>query len=99
MRLLRNIPTAIKYLFDGEVPFKKKILLILGIIYFISPIDLIPEPVIGLGIIDDVALITYILSKLSADLEEYRLKKYRKNKDEEIKDKIIEDVDYDIKDE
>jgi len=98
MSFFRKIPLAIKYLFDGEVPFRKKLWVLFGLIYFISPIDLIPAPVLGLSIIDDLVLITFIINKMSSDLDKYKINLERRKKEKDIKKDIIEDVDYDIKD-
>ncbi|WP_425446623.1 YkvA family protein [Dethiothermospora halolimnae] len=95
---LKKIPLAIKFLFDKEVPLRKKIWLILGLVYVVSPIDLIPAPILFFSALDDMAIVAFILTKLSDDLEEYALEQERKKKEEDIEDKIIEDVDYDIKD-
>jgi len=98
MSFFGKIPLAIKYLFDGEVPFRKKLWVLFGLIYFISPIDLIPAPVLGLSIIDDLVLITFIINKMSSDLDKYKINLERRKKEKDIKKDIIEDVDYDIKD-
>ncbi|KPU27887.1 hypothetical protein TR13x_00600 [Caloranaerobacter sp. TR13] len=89
MSFIKRASIAIKYLLDSNVPFSKKIWIILGLIYLISPIDLLPEPILGFGIIDDIVLIMYILAKLAKDLDEYM------NKEK----KIIENVEYEVKDE
>ncbi|MTI66657.1 MAG: DUF1232 domain-containing protein [Firmicutes bacterium] len=98
MGYFRKIPLAFKYIFDGEVPFKNKIWIIFGLIYLVSPIDLIPEPVLGIGIVDDFVLITFILNKMSMELENYSYEKQRKKQENDIKGEVIEDVDYEIKD-
>ncbi|WP_427339463.1 YkvA family protein [Caloranaerobacter sp. DY30410] len=89
MSFIKRASTAIKYLLDSNVPFSKKIWIILGLIYLISPIDLLPEPILGFGIIDDIVLILYILAKLAEDLDEYINKE----------NKIIENVEYEVKNE
>ena len=98
MSFFRKIPLAIKYLFDGEIPFRKKLWVLFGLIYLISPIDLIPAPVLGLSIIDDLVLITFIINKMSSDLDKYKVTLERRKKEKDIKENIIENVDYDIKD-
>lgn len=53
---LRRLP---RYLRDREVSFGKKMLVVLGAAYLISPVDLLPElfiPVIGW--LDDLGLLT-----------------------------------------
>lgn len=99
MNLIRKIPLTFKYLFDKEVKFRKKLLIILGLIYFISPIDFIPEAVLlHFGIIDDITLFLFIISKLSEDLDKYIDEKQKRNKDENIRGKVIDFVEYSIRD-
>lgn len=99
MTFFKKIPIALRFLFDKEVPFRKKILLILGLIYFIMPIDFIPEPILLVGFIDDIVILAFVLTKSSSDLDKYVKEKEIIKKDENIKGKIIENVEYDIKDE
>lgn len=86
---------AIKYLIkDSTVPWHKKALVIFGIIYLLSPIDLIPAPVLGFGIIDDVALWVFILSSLKEQLDKY----YPQSDAKTYNNKnVIDAVDYEVK--
>jgi uncharacterized membrane protein YkvA (DUF1232 family) len=43
-----------------------------AILYIISPIDLIPDYIIGLGQIDDIAILSLSLYFLEQDLQKYR---------------------------
>ena len=66
-QLLLNLPKFIKLIYrlfkDSRVPFHLKGVLILALIYAISPIDLIPDFLIpGLGQVDDI-IILYAASK------------------------------------
>jgi len=50
---------------DPDVPAPEKAKLALAITYFISPIDLIPEALLGpVGYLDDIALAAYVLDGL-----------------------------------
>ena len=50
---------------DSDVPVKEKAKLAGAIAYFISPIDLIPEAIIGpIGYIDDISLAAYVLNQI-----------------------------------
>ena len=50
---------------DKEVPESKKIKLLAAIAYFISPIDLLPEAIVGpIGFLDDIALSAYVLNDI-----------------------------------
>lgn len=52
---------------------KSTILIItVGLVYFLSPVDLIPDIVVGAGLIDDVALIGYIAKKINQDILKYK---------------------------
>ncbi|MGG3563449.1 YkvA family protein [Neobacillus rhizosphaerae] len=43
-----------------------------AILYFVSPLDFVPDFIIGLGIIDDAAVIGFTLKKISKELEGFR---------------------------
>ncbi|MBV7503978.1 DUF1232 domain-containing protein [Bacillus sp. sid0103] len=48
------------------------ILTVIGtLLYFVSPLDLIPDFIIGLGILDDAALIGYTVKKISTELDAF----------------------------
>jgi uncharacterized membrane protein YkvA (DUF1232 family) len=49
-----------------------KIVLIIALLYIISPIDLLPDAIPLLGLVDDVLVAGYALRQASAELERYR---------------------------
>ena len=53
------------------VPWKTICLLVAGLIYFIYPIDLIPDFIPVSGIIDDVALIAWIYDSIKGDIDNF----------------------------
>ena len=53
------------------VPWKTICLLVAGLIYFIYPIDLIPDFIPIAGIIDDVALIAWIYESIKEDIDNF----------------------------
>ncbi|MFH1196973.1 MAG: DUF1232 domain-containing protein [bacterium] len=60
----------VKLTLDKDVPASKKVKLAVVIAYFISPIDLLPEAILGpMGYLDDVALAAYILNEMIIDLD------------------------------
>ena len=62
---------------DKEVPAKKKIKLLAGIAYFISPIDLLPEAFLGpIGYLDDIAVAAYVLNELVNDIDPQIIRKH-----------------------
>lgn len=56
---------------DKKVPKRKKILVILGIIYLFLPVDLIPPVLFPFGFLDDVVLWLWILWHLKDTLDQY----------------------------
>lgn len=82
----KRIRSMKKFLLDPDVPKRKKLLVIFGIIYLFMPIDIVPEPVLGIGLIDDVVLWLFILTHLSDELDSYwkdsgEAAQYKKKKD------------------
>jgi uncharacterized membrane protein YkvA (DUF1232 family) len=54
-----------KLTLDSRVPLKQKIKLGFAVAYFISPIDLLPEAVLGpIGYLDDIAVAAWVLDDL-----------------------------------
>lgn len=52
---------------------KGTILTVIGaIIYFVSPVDLVPDFIAGLGLFDDAAVIGYTIKKISTELDEFK---------------------------
>ena len=72
LKVLGKRILAIKdLLLDPDVSKGKKLLVIFGIIYLFSPLDLIPAPVLGFSVIDDLVLWGFILTHLSDELDSY----------------------------
>lgn len=42
-----------------------------AVLYFVTPLDAIPDFLFGFGLIDDAAIITYVLSRVKGELEAY----------------------------
>ena len=57
------------------------ILVIVAIIYFITPTDFVPDFILGLGYIDDISVLKWVLVQISKDLEEFKKWEEKKNKD------------------
>ena len=55
-----------------EVPIGSIIAIISALTYFISPVDMIPDAVPGLGYMDDAAVITACLALVHSDLTDYQ---------------------------
>ena len=57
LNLFNSFRVAWRLLWDGKVPMSAKIIPILTVLYILSPIDLIPDVVVGLGQLDDLAIL------------------------------------------
>ena len=82
----------LKFLFDKNIPLKEKWWVIIPLIYILSPADLIPAPVLGFGIVDDLIMLSFLLTKVYDKTKKY----YFDSKNTKEKD-IIENVEYEIK--
>lgn len=55
---------------------KSKLLLcVAALLYVVSPLDLVPDFVIGLGFLDDVAIVLWAFKTLGDEIEKYRKQK------------------------
>ena len=55
-----------------DIPWASIILVVVAIIYFVSPIDLIPDFIPFAGYIDDAAVIAFVLMQIKTDLDNFR---------------------------
>ena len=53
-----------------DIRWSSIVLVTVGIIYFVSPIDLWPDSLPG-GLIDDVAVIGFVIAQIKADLDNF----------------------------
>lgn len=84
-----------KFLFDKNIPLKEKWWIIIPLIYILSPADLIPAPILGFSIIDDAVVLGYLLSVVVGKSNKYYgSPNNKKNKE---KENIVENVEYEIK--
>ncbi|WP_326909413.1 DUF1232 domain-containing protein [Sedimentibacter sp. MB31-C6] len=91
---MSRIYLIFKFLFDKNIPLKEKWWIIIPLIYILSPIDLIPAPIFGFSIIDDIIMFIFLLSIVMEKTKKYYDKE--KNNKNVKKDKIVEDVEYEI---
>lgn len=85
---------------DPNVKKRKKLLVILGLVYLAMPIDLIPAVIFPIGFIDDIVLWLWILYHLRETLDTYWLGEKTVDLSKEYKGKtIIDDVEFEVKEE
>ncbi|MGD8348327.1 MAG: DUF1232 domain-containing protein [Gammaproteobacteria bacterium] len=54
-----------------EIPAASLISIIASIIYFVMPIDVIPDFILALGLVDDAALLGWVLSSVKSDIDHF----------------------------
>ena len=54
-----------------RVPLKSIALVIGGLLYFLTPLDLIPDFIPVVGFLDDAAVVAYVLRSIRADVEQF----------------------------
>lgn len=83
-RLYRNLKLIFPLIKDywkgsyRDISIKSIVIFLAGLAYIISPIDLIPDYIIGLGQLDDIAIMGLSLHYLEKDLLKYKEWKDRK---------------------
>jgi uncharacterized membrane protein YkvA (DUF1232 family) len=55
-----------------DVPRKSLLLVAAGILYFVVPIDAIPDFLLGLGYLDDLTVLTYVIGIVRDEIERFR---------------------------
>lgn len=81
----------LKFLFDKNVPLRDKWWVIIPLIYILSPADLIPAPILGFSMVDDLVMLSFLLTKVYDKTKKYYFDN-KKAKD----DDVIENVEYEI---
>lgn len=56
-----------------EIPKRTIILVVAALLYFISPVDLVPDFIPLTGFLDDAAVIGFVFKQVSKDLEKYKV--------------------------
>jgi len=103
VRFIKRVGVLHKYIFDPNVSFMRKIIVAAMIFYVFSPLDLLPDPILGFGFIDDAFIAIYVITKISDELDKYINSIENIKKNNKVininKDKVIDNVDYKIDDE
>jgi uncharacterized membrane protein YkvA (DUF1232 family) len=48
-----------------------------ALVYFLMPLDAIPDPIVALGLVDDIAVISHTLKLTRTDLDRYQQWRYK----------------------
>lgn len=68
---MKSIKYFFEYIKDKEVPFLKKGLILVSLLYFILPTDIVPDFIIGLGWLDDAAVAAFIWNAVRSEVGNY----------------------------
>ena len=75
-KLFNKLMLVIKYLKNKNIPVYKKLIIVACLIYIIFPADIMPDYVIGIGILDDLVALASILLTMKSELNESNNKGY-----------------------
>lgn len=54
-----------------DIPWGSIVLVTVAILYFVSPLDLLPDAVPGIGFVDDAAVIAFVVAQIKAELDNF----------------------------
>ena len=63
-----------------DIPLGTILSIVVTLLYIISPVDLIPDVIPGVGYLDDIALLVWVLKSIHSDVEEYKQWRVDNNK-------------------
>ncbi|MBE6354737.1 DUF1232 domain-containing protein [Treponema sp.] len=55
------------------VPVKTIGMIILTLVYVFSPIDIIPDCIPGIGLVDDATMVSLCLAAVKSDIEDFKI--------------------------
>ncbi|MCT4662369.1 MAG: YkvA family protein [Tissierellales bacterium] len=82
---LKNIVELLSDYKNGrytEIPKNTITASIIALLYFVVPTDIIPDWIISIGFLDDLAVVSHLLKQIQSDLDEYAKWKIENSNDE-----------------
>jgi len=67
----QNVQVLWEYVKSGEVPWYEKVAPLAALVYLVSPIDLIPDAIPGIGLLDDVGVIGLVVKDMWDKLQAF----------------------------
>ncbi len=71
LSFIKDVKALYNYMLDSKVPWYRKSIVLGALIYFITPIDSVPDLVPLVGYLDDLGVITAVLKFLGSELIPY----------------------------
>lgn len=60
-KLAATVSAYLRLLFSKDTPWKARLILAAALVYLVSPYDLVPDWLLGLGIVDDFAVVSLLV--------------------------------------
>ncbi|MCG8500032.1 MAG: DUF1232 domain-containing protein [Firmicutes bacterium] len=95
--IFNKLKVMYQYFLDDEVLMYKKLIIGAVLLYFINPIDIIPDVFAGVGFLDDTIAVLYGWNLLSEELEHYMESK--RSGVVNARGEVVYDVEYSVNDE
>ncbi len=54
-----------------KIPLRSILMILASLLYFVNPLDLVPDFIVGAGYLDDLAMIAYCFGIIRKDLREF----------------------------
>ncbi len=95
--LLPRIKSIAAMMKDKNVPLRKKLLVVLGFVYVLTPVDVLPVVLGPFAIVDDAVVVLWIITHLKDTLDQYWVgeSEYDMSKDFKKKD-LVDDVEFTV---
>jgi uncharacterized membrane protein YkvA (DUF1232 family) len=55
-----------------HIPYQTVLLIVATLVYFLMPMDFLPDVLVGIGLFDDVALIGWTIAAIQSDINHFR---------------------------
>lgn len=71
---LKTLMLMLRHWLNGsfKISFKTLIYVIAGIVYFVNPLDLVPDFIFGLGFVDDAAVLALVIRRINKELLRFK---------------------------
>ena len=65
-----------------NISWQHLVLIVAAVLYFLAPIDVIPDWIVGLGFLDDAAVVAWVVKTVKRDLDDFR--KWESSRDQAV---------------
>jgi uncharacterized membrane protein YkvA (DUF1232 family) len=54
-----------------EIPFSTLLKVLAAVLYFLNPVDLVPDAIVGIGLVDDLAVLTWVYTSAKDEVNKF----------------------------